>query len=120
MAKKLNKKTLTAKDISKMSTAEVLNELLFESYFISANGPVCKCYTSVITHFLGKIPDKLCGKNIDEVDLKSVPDFETEVAALCPCQLSHYYKLKLEGENLSYEVTEGRNMDERRLRLPNY
>jgi hypothetical protein len=110
---------LTVQDIADMSVEEVLDELLFDSYFTTTNGPVCRCYTSRLTHFLGMLPDKLCGQNLDEVDLETVPEFETKVSSLCPCQRGHWFDLKLKNGELTYDTTTGQVMDKRRIRLPN-
>lgn len=111
--------TLTVNDIAEMSVEEVLNELLFDSYFTTINGPVCRCYTSKLTHFLGMLPDKLCGENLDNVDLSTVPNFESKVSSLCPCQRGHWFDIKLKNGEFNYDSTTGKVMDKRRIRLPN-
>ena len=118
--KKTPDKDLTTKDLADMSVEDVLDELLFDSHYISVNGPLCRCMTSKLTHFMGMIPDKLCGVCLEDIDISIVPDFETKVSSLCPCQRAHYFNLRLEGEELKYETTEGKVMDPRRLRLPNF
>jgi len=120
MAKKKSKEPLTVEKIADMSVEDILGELLFQSFFTTERGPVCKCLTTTLTHFLGMIPDKMCGQCLDNVDLDTVPEFQTQVSSLCPCQLSHFFRLRLEKKELSYETIEGKNMDSRKLRLPNF
>lgn len=107
-------------DLAEMTTEEILDELLFESHFTIDSGPVCDCYTSRLTHFHGMIPDKLCGQNIDEVDLTTVPEFDSTCSTLCSCQQSHFFRLKIKDSEITFERCDGKNMDDRKLRLPNY
>jgi hypothetical protein len=113
-------KEITTDDISKMTTAEIIDELLFKSHFTTAQGPSCRCRTECLTHFLGMLPDKLCETSIEEIELSEVKDFETTVSSLCTCQRPHFFNIKLENGSLEYEVTDGRVCDPRKLRLPNF
>lgn len=113
------KEPLTTGDIADMTVDQVLDELLFSSHFTSTNGPVCKCYTARLTHFLGMLPNKLCTQNIDDVDLSTVPEFESTVSSLCSCQRPHWFNIKLKDGEFSYDATDGQVMDKRRIRLPN-
>lgn len=115
--------TVSLNDIANMTTEEILEKvLLFKSYFSTACGPNCKCSMAKCNHFMGYMPDKLCEQDLDTMaDLTVIPNFESVVSSLCPCQKSHFFKLKVEEGEVSFEATtEGEVMDKRRLRLPNF
>ena len=94
-------------DLAELTPEEILDELLFESYITTTEGPACKCYCAVLTHFHGMIPDGLCGKNLEtEVEWENIPEFESTASTLCPCQLPHFYKISYTpgDPGLTYEL----------------
>lgn len=111
---------LTVEDIAEMSVEEVKDSLLFQSYFSTEHGPMCECRVSKLDRFHAYLPDALCEKSLEEVDLNTVKDFETSISTVCPCQVSHFFELKLKAGVLTYTVSTGQICDNRRLRLPNY
>jgi hypothetical protein len=115
MAKKKQKQKLTQEQ-----KEGYLDSLLFQSYFETKEGVVCSCSIGQLTHFHGMLPNKLCGKVLEDVDISTVPEFESNISSLCPCQQSHFYRMKVKNSEMTMEAIEGKDMDERKLRLPNF
>lgn len=113
-------KVLTTDDIKKMTEEEIMDLLLYKSFFDTSKGPTCKCKVMKLTRFMGDLPNELCEKTLEEVDLSSTKPFESKVSSTCPCQESHFFRIFLKKGKLKFEETEGKVVDTRKVNLPNY
>lgn len=113
-------KTITTEEIANMSEQEILDILLFKSFFTTEN-LVCQCRAGSVTHLLGMLPAEFCEKSLEELDLLKIKDFQSKVSGLCQCQRPHFYDIKLSESKLNIIPTEdGEISDPRSLRLPNF
>ncbi len=97
---------------------EVHKHLLYQSHFTCDNGPQCHCMCAKLDHFHAMLPNEACGKDITDMEFEE--ELEVPATSICPCQESHFYKVKLGPNGLQFEETEGEEMDNRKLRLPNH
>ncbi len=110
---------ITVEELADMSTQEIMDLLMFESYCFVNDGPTCHCGIEKIGEVLGYLPDQLCEGTLEEVDLSSL-NFETQVSGLCPCQEAHFFTLKVENGVASWIPSEGKLMcGNSRIRIPN-
>lgn len=106
------------KNLGDMTEEEIRKDLIYDSFFTTDNGPICHCFLHKLTHFHAFMPEEACGKDV--TDMVFDHPFDSEASTVCGCQECHFYKIKGNENGIEYEETDGKVMDKRVLKLPNF